>query len=246
MDLIADIVSRGPDPLLQFALVSHKSLPDVVRQGGRGAIRHVISFTPPATAAGIQGGLDSGSEAKQRGFRTIERDLNKVFSPVRIKGKRRGGMTGAELVGVHLRHLAAKRPGSPMRRDRPQPYFVDRRLFQQLLVKLRSHVGRLAAGWMPAAAALSVATPAWISRHGLSRGTYQADFGGDVMFIRSVNHASAHAPTAELQRRVPYAVTYALNDMRRQIPYILRKQAAQLSFGVGFAPTAVSDPAFTA
>lgn len=237
MDLAPTIRYVGPDPLLQFALASHKSLPQVTEQVGRGAVRHVIVITPPATAQGGPGSLDSSSEAKQRGYASINRDLNIVFSPVRIKGKRPGAViSGLQLRAIHLGHLKKKRPGAAMRRDRAQPYYVDRRLLNKLHSLLRSHVGRLAAGWMAAATALDVAVPSWISRHGTSRGSYRSNFDGDIYSVVAINDASPGAPVEELRRRVPYAQRYAYNDLRRQIPYIMRKQAAQLGFGMGLGP----------
>jgi hypothetical protein len=161
----------------------------------------------------------------------IDRDLNRIFTPVKLKGLRRERISGAQMVSIHLKHLGYKRPGAKMKRY-GGPYYVDRRKVTQLVYKLRAHVGRLAAGWMPAAAALGVAAPAWIARHGLSRGTYRADFAGSEMFIESVNHASEHAPTGELQRRVGYALQYQANAMHREMHHLLLKDATSVGMQV--------------
>ena len=235
MDIITEVEWNGANVIEEFARVSRKSFQAALLQAGRGAIRHVISITPPASASGIARGLDSGSEAKRRGYGAIARDLGKVFVPVKIKGQRRERISGAELVAIHRRHLGYKRPGAPMRRY-GGPFFVDRRKLDHLQTKLQSHVGRLAAGWLPAAQALGVATPQWVSRHGLGRGSFRADLGGDEMILESVNLASPFAPVAELRRRVPYAVDYAMNDLRRQITFLTARNARASGFLVPFAP----------
>lgn len=225
MDPITEVVSSGTVPLLEYAVRTGRTIPETLKRAGKGTIRQVIAITPPATSAGVSGGLDSSSDAKARGARAIQRDLNRVFVPVRLKGKRREAVSGAEMVTIHARLLAQKRPGAPMKRDRGQPYYVDQRKFNLLEVKLASHVGRLAAGWLPAAEALALAVPQWISRHGLGRGGYEAKFEGDEMFIKSTNNASPFAPIAETQRRVDYALVYQANAMRREMEFLLLKDA---------------------
>lgn len=234
MDPVTTVASSGVIPLERYAFVMNKTFPEVMTRTARGLIRRGIAIMPPATAQGVAGGLDSGSEAKQRGFRAIERDLNKVFVPVRLKGRRKEAITGAEMVRIHQRHLAHKRPGAPMRRDRAQPYYVDARKFTALATKLRSHVGRLAAGWMPAAQAVKQTAPAWISRHGLSRGSVQMDLEGTSLYFRAVNHAP-NAPAAivsEAQRRVNYATAYQANAMNREMQHLLLKRAGEVGLKV--------------
>lgn len=228
MDLIADIAVSGTTVLEEYARLFRKTFPEVLLQGGRGAVRHIIAITPPASADGVAGGLDSSSAARRRGYAAISRDLNRIFVPVRLKGKRTERHSLPDMVRIHTKHLGYKRPGAKMRRY-GGPYYVDKRKFRQLEITLRSHVGRLAAGWAPAATALGVKLPSWIGRHGLGRGTYEVQYQGGLMWLEAVNLASAHAPVEELRRRVPYAVEYALNDMRRQITHRLERFT-------GFAP----------
>ncbi|HVT74582.1 MAG TPA: hypothetical protein VHD61_15720 [Lacunisphaera sp.] len=232
MEMITDVLVDGTKVIEAFANAAHRSFKSAFLQTGRGAVRNVVAITPPAAAANGPGTLDNSSSAKARGASAINRDLIRVFAPVRLKHKRREIYSGADMVEIHRERLAKKRPGAPMTRGRAQAYYVDVRKFNALADKLRSHVGRLAAGWLPAAQALGVTTPQWISRHGLGRGTFRADLEGSAMFLESVNLASPFAPTAELQRRVGYAVQYALNDLTRQMPVLLARNAREVGLEV--------------
>ncbi len=227
MELIADVTLSGTKVLEDYAFASRKTFPEVLRQGGRGAIRYLYAITPPASASGIAFNLDGTSEARRRGYATIERDMNKIFVPVRLKGKRKEQHSLEDMQRIHNKHLQYKRPGAKMRRYGP-PNYVDRRKFNQMVTTLRSHVGRLASGWNAAGLALGITPPSWIGRHGTSRGTFQAEYNGDLLYIESVNLASPHAPVEELRRRVPYAVRYAMNDMHRQTVFLMQRNAGFL------------------
>lgn len=226
MELVPEVLTSGVGVIERYAWLAHKSFEAAFLQAGRGAVRYAISITPPATASGVVGGLDSGSEAKQRGYATIHRDLYHAFAPVRIKHKRREIISSGDLITIHTRLLAAKRPGAAMKRDRGQPYYVDVRKLRSLETDLRGRVGKLASGWNAAAAALNVAVPQWISRHGLGRGTFRSTMDATDLLIEATNFVSDHAPVDELRRRIPYAVRYALNDLERQIPYLNRDAAS--------------------
>jgi len=236
MDLITDVIRDGSEQITAFAEASGKSFAAALLQAARGAVRHVISITPPATASNVPGGLDSGSDAKQRGYATIHRDLNHIFAPKRLKGMRKEMISAAQMVQIHQRLLATKRPGTPMRRDRAQPYYVDIRKFNMLETKLRANVGKLAGGWMPAATALNVrGVPAWVSRHGENRGSVEIQLEGKNLFVRAINIVSPHAPAwvaPEMERRAGYAVQYAMNDLTRQLPYVGGQAARHVGLGV--------------
>lgn len=235
MEPTTEVFAPGAIPLERYAFVMNRTFPEVLERAGRGIVRRAIAITPPASAEGIEGGLDSGGEAKQRGFRAISRDLNKLFVPVKLKHKRREAISGAEMVRIHARALSFKRPGAKMRRDRGQPYYVDARKFRALEDKLRSHVGRLASGWVAAAQAVKAAVPAWVSRHGSGRGIVQFDFNSSELYFEAVNYASnvpAYIRT-EAQRRINYAVQYQANAMNREMQALLLKRASESGLTTG-------------
>jgi hypothetical protein len=236
MDIITEVIRDGSDVIQAFAFAADKTFKESFLRTAKGAIKHVISITPPASASGVEGGLDTGSQAKVRGFNAIQRDLGNIFAPVKLRNKRKEAISASEMISIHRRMLATKRPGAAMRRDRAQPYYVDVRKFKQYLTGLRSHVGRLAAGWLPAAQAVGATAPAWISRHGNRGGSVQLVTEGTSLYVRAVNVPNAHAPAwvqPETQRRAGYAVTYALNDLKRQMPYLLAKDARKAGLSVG-------------
>jgi len=236
MDIITEVIRDGSDVIQAYAFAADKTFKASFLQAAKGAIKHVISITPPASNSGVPGGLDTGSQAKQRGYRAVERDLGRIFTPVKLKNQRKEAITASQMVSIHRRLLSSKRPGAPLKRDSLQPNYVDRRKFTQYLAGLRSHVGRLAAGWNAAAQAVGLSAPAWISRHGTRGGTVQIVVEGTSLYVRATNTPNAHAPAwvqPETQRRAGYAVTYALNDMKRQMPYLLAKDARAAGLSVG-------------
>jgi hypothetical protein len=124
-----------------------------------------------------------------------------------------------------------------MRRDRGQPYYVDVRKFRALEDKLRSHVGRLASGWVSAAQAVKAAVPAWISRHGASRGAVSMDLESNDLYFEAVNYAS-NVPVfiaTETQRRINYATKYQAAAMNREMQALLVKRATESGLGAAGA-----------
>jgi len=232
MEVDTKVIGSGTLTLEKYALITGRTFKDTMIRAAKGVTRHVIRITPPFQADGKPDSPHSA--AKVRGYMAIERDLAKIFSPVRIKGKRKERISGAQMVGIHLSHLKGKRPGKAVRRDRPEPYFVDRRKYMTLLNKLRSHVGRLAAGWMPAVAATgATGTPGWVSRHG-GRGDARLNLDGSEMFFEATNYPKVLPANiaAELQRRVPYALQYQMNDRRRELERFLLRDATKAGLTV--------------
>jgi hypothetical protein len=235
MDIETSISFSGVPILTRFAEASGKTFRETLLQTARGAVRHAIKITPPAAATGGAGTLDSGPEARRRGESAIRRDLHYAFAPVKLKGKRKEQISGAQLVAIHHRLLAAKRPGSPMERDRGQPYFVDIRKLKLLQNKLVKNVGKLASGWVASAQALNAkGTPAWVARHGAGRGAVDIQLEGSQIFVSATNVLGPHTPAwvgPEMQRRARYAQQYALNDLTRQMPALLARDARQSGLG---------------
>lgn len=231
MDPETSVASSGVFSLERYAMLTNRTFKDSLLRASRGAVRYVIRITPPFHA---DGGPDAPTgPAKVRGARAIERDLNTIFIPVRLKRQRPERISGARMVAIHLQHLAKKRPGAKMRRYGP-PMYVDARKFSVLAQKLRSHVGRLASGWMPAVNAVgATGTPQWISRHS-GAGNARIDLDGAELSFYAVNQPKfldTHL-AAEMDRRVPYAVRYQFNAMQRELDHLLLRDATKAGLSV--------------
>lgn len=232
MEIVAE-AEIGDLPLVRYAHVMRRTFPEVLQRGARGVVRRVLAITPPAEGPNANQTGTLGNDSKVRGNRAIERDIRRIFVPVRLKGKRKEKLV--DLAQVHRIGLLNKRPGKQMRRHFMTPFgstplWVDVRKYNQLATDLRSHVGRLAAGWVPAAQALGVSTPAWVTRHGAGRGTFKAEYDSELLYISAVNLASRFAPADELRRRIPYALQYQANAMHREMQHLLIKRARECGF----------------
>lgn len=183
----------------------------------------LLQITPPCS----QG--RSGLDGKRAGEKAIEKDLARHFVPVSGKGI---GPRGDDPEPIHAIMFAYKKPGRPLRRNRAQPYFVDERKLKALEKSLKSRVGFLASGWTASARALGASVPAWISRHGIGRGTIRMSFNAPRYSIEMTCFAPVNSPYQELERRVPYAIRYATNNLERQIKYQLEKDAGRAGFGL--------------
>lgn len=221
---INDSMSRT---LRRFAMVTDRTFPEVMLRAGRGVIKRVMGITPPASNVSPRGRGGALTNAdKQRGIKAIRRDLNTLFVPVRLKHKRKERLTGAQMVTIHQRALSRKRAGSKMRRH-GAPNYVDKFKFTALRKKLESHVGRFASGWVSVAHALKVRAPAWVSRHGPTRGAVRMDLKSRDMFIEATNRAP-NLPLymhADVQRRVDAAIRYQGRAMERELQYLLKSEA---------------------
>ena len=240
MEIVTHVISDGSEQIQKFATIFKKTFSESFFRAAKSAVKMVIAITPPAHGSagetGEKGNLDNGSQAKVRGFAAIERDMGKIFAPVKLKHKRKEAISAGEMISIHRRMLSSKRPGAPMRRDRAQPYYVDQRKFKQYITTLRSHVGRLAAGWMPAATRLSYSPPAWIARHPSPRGSVALIEEGSNYSLTAINNVSAHAPAwvaPEMQRRANKAQQYVINGLKRQIADKVAPNARAAGLSVG-------------
>lgn len=102
--------------------------------------------------------------------------------------------------------------------------YVSRDDYEWFVRVLQKGVGFLAAGWNAAAIVLGVRVPAWIARHGASRGAirilttdnrYRIEIVNDVPFVDGVR---------DLDRRVAKAVEYHVAGMNREADFLQKKQ----------------------
>lgn len=224
--------------LRDFSRVMRKELPWVVTEAAKRTTREVIAITPPGSA-GI-----TGKSAEMQGRSKIARDLHNVFAPVRLKGRKVvtqvfGRPLGTpiviktvekypDLVSVYRQNSIASKSRVGIRGVRQgQKYYVDERKFKRLYNAKIAKIGKMASGWTSAANKLGVAVPAWIRRHGQSRGSIDSQLATDQLYIRVINFAP-NVPdnvVSEMERRIPYAMRYALNGMRRNIDVVAAKSA---------------------
>jgi hypothetical protein len=207
-------------------------------RGMRGLVKRAMGITPPAYgntsfgggARGEGGGLTKADE--MRGRSSIGADLGNVFAGVTLKGKR-----PEQLPDVQAKHRelfrTRKRPGRRLQSDlgAGRYYYVDERKLRSLRRDLEKRVGRLASGWLAGAEALKVTgTPAWVKRHGTSRGTSRLVMG----FLRyrlTVANTHVHADlVGVLEHRLNYAATYAANALTRETDVLLKKSGRQAGF----------------
>jgi hypothetical protein len=214
----------------RWALVSGRTQAQVLRTSAKMVISNprqgsgLLQITPPASKGKI------GIAARRQGERAIDRDLEEIFSPVRIRGI--GPVAPIAPYPIQRRHFALKRPGRRIKRDRSQPYFVDEQKYRAMRKELFRRVGFLASGWLSSARVLGASVPAWVARHGSSRGIIRMHFSAPRYGIEMVCFAPANSPWQELQRRVPYALRYATNNLQRQIKYQFEKDARVVGLGV--------------
>lgn len=197
--------------------------PDILQEGARGFVRRIIDITPPGSAG------TSGTAALSAGRAFIDRDLARIFTPVKFAHKRPEANPDVE--SIHRRLFAGKKPGRPIPLDRGRGgYYVDGLKLARLRELLYSRVGYLASGWMAAADRLGVRAPAWISRFG-SRGSIEVEITPDGGGITITNFADPDGPVDELERRVPYALEYQANAMQRKAQYLLENNITAAGFG---------------
>lgn len=229
MEPVPSIQASGHWMLEEYAVRMRRTFQDSFDRFCRGAVRVTLGNTPPSNEVYREGGLLKADQI--RGSKTVERDLNTLFVPYKLKGLRRERVSGVQMVQIHRRNFVTKRTGAKMRRS-GAPVYVDARKFNHLAVKLRSHVGRLASGWLPAAQALGLSVPVWVSRHGLSRGAVRYHTtGNDFSFVAA--NLTPNLPghlSALVQSRADKAGTKQMQIMEREIPPKMLDGARALGF----------------
>ncbi len=214
--------------LRRLAQINQKSQAENLRSAARSVLSNprgsgLLQITPPASAG------STGTDAKQAGEAAIKRDLASVFTGVRLKHKR--AEAWPDVAGIHRRLFLGKRPGAPLRSDRGRAgYYVDARKLATLFLALKANVGKLASGWLAAAQSLGVRAPAWISRHGSSRGDVRSQLTGSLLEIEMACRVPPNASAAELERRVAYALDYERKALERQTEFLVARDAQRAGF----------------
>jgi hypothetical protein len=203
--------------LERYAVEMRRALPEVAVRYMRGVTRRVLAITPPGNA-GTQGASQTlGMDAYNAGRARIARQMQAVLIPVRLKHKRKERWP--DVAGLYRSQLKSNGGRMRLANYTGQKFYVDVRKFREVLRDRQGRVGRMASGWGAAAVGLKVALPAWVSRHGTTRGRLVQDLGGPKIKMIVTNFApEATGPIrAEMVRRIPYATAYQRAGMEREI-----------------------------
>lgn len=228
---------------------------ELVDTESRGFIRDAVQATPPfhvkaAHTADNPGKFATvtGTEARKAAERKIESEASLIFVGVTLKGKR----TITQAFGRPLktpvtvptkerhpdpikiwdertrRRFATKR--KTLTRGQKAPYYVSSPKLAKAIALKKKNIGKLAAGWAAAAEKLNVKLPAWIKRHGTSRGAVQIRLGsmsysviirndvpyGDALQLQAIADRTAKARERKLAARLPHVIRGAIKRASRE------------------------------
>jgi len=202
----------------RLAAETKKAPREVCETAARGFIRDVVKITPPGSAgvsgsaakkageAGIRIGLASIMVAAAKGFNGPFED------PADVHARTRNPRTGR----TDKRILTGALRGSGK-------VSVDVATLRAFEKKLLALVGILSAGWNAAAEKLGVKLPAWVSRHGASRGSVVVKVDAYKFSITLNNEVKFVGNVKDYERRVSWAVKNQAKKMDRQCDFLLKK-----------------------
>ncbi|PTY02741.1 hypothetical protein DB346_08170 [Verrucomicrobia bacterium LW23] len=233
--------------LLDLYGATRRDMTELLREQARGFIRQVVLITPPG------GGSVTGVAARARGNLRIEQDIRRVFRELRhekwtspeIKDAIRKKDLAAlreiilripELAGMEVRltpetsfHQAARGSrGTVSPRRRPNVLVLDG--LGAYIREQQKRVGMLASGWNAAAEALGVKLPAWVARHGNSRGSVLLQLNEPNFSIRLANDVPFAGNTRDLTRRVQWALDRQASGTQKRVEFILAANARKAAF----------------
>lgn len=220
--------------IIEFTLATGRTVRDVGNTVIKGIVRDVIDITPPASGkankqaqrAG-EGGINAdlylmGFVPKQiKGYKEYKDTFwgHKLKEPLRIKTKPNPRFADPD--AFHATRLRRKFEANRKRASRggTQAFYVSESKFKAMRRRLYREVGKLAAGWVPAADRLGVSVPSWIRRHGSGNGgSISITYENGIRF-RATNHfpeTAAKEGTA-LQRRIEFVKVEAIRKLRDQL-----------------------------
>ncbi len=238
------IIAEMQVAITRLAGATGKLKKDVVRTAAKGFVKTIVKITPPASQKA------QGSSAKRIGEKAATADLRKLVvlakslsvdpaaESASIQKRDASGRFLSKEERAALAGLATQDPASILRFHKskrghahhaPEIPRSDRLRVQQetflaaakILIK---EVGTLAAGWVASAAILGVSIPAWVRRHGATRGEAMISDTGSRFRIELSNAMPFIGSVADYDRRVQLAVNYQVKGMNRQADYLARKK----------------------
>jgi hypothetical protein len=190
--------------LIRFGANSRKSSSEILRNQGKLFVRDIIRITPPFR------GYDKGGKAL--GESAIRHDIGRA-----LRQEEEGG-DAAKL------HAAARNDRGRVRKNVVrQPALGVAAHLKAMLAR----VGLLASGWNAAAAELGAAVPAWIKRHGTSRGQCEVITSGPTFKIRISNAVRFVGSVNDLSRRVQWSLNNRARQMDKQVDNFAVKKASR-------------------
>jgi hypothetical protein len=229
----------------QYVLLTGRSMEDAMMHEGRQLVRALVRSMPPHRTPWYS---DDSGHAKRRAERRVAGALRRMFIGKDLVGSRRvTRLFGKEVRGAPWivpapeRHPDVEgiydresgevwRSGESTHRriKAGKVRYVDRRKLTALKQREWKKIGRMAAGYVPAAARFGTPVPAWIRRHRVG-GWARIDFRPDVLRIEVVNAHPKASRNPGLQRRADLAVRARIEAIEKQVPYLLRRHERLVS-----------------
>ncbi|MDR3406384.1 MAG: hypothetical protein P4L99_28120 [Chthoniobacter sp.] len=235
--------------LNQFAGLSKKTGLQVLLDASKGFVRQAIGLTPPATGKADSKAKVRGEQAVSSDLRQIFDPLDpyewKAFyddaGGLQIVPTFRPNRRGAAVTDLtlflkrgemepfhdrmrskstgHVRRVNRENLIGRKKSDISEIAFVTKQDFAWFERQTKKRVGMLSSGWNASAEKLGYRPPAWIRRHGTSRGQvsivigrerFQVSVANDVKFV---NHVKG------MERQIQTALDWQARNMDRRIEY---------------------------
>lgn len=204
--------------LEQWSTRSKKSTSAVMAQYSKLLIKEVVNVTPPGSEKA------QGLVAKKLGENTVKNDIARLFQKVRKTTKKPGEVhSAAEIPVIHKRHRNKR--GRVSKRVASHPVYTED-YNAYLKLKLAS-VGKLAAGWAPAAIRLGAPIPAWVKRH-TSPGDVLVQDTPDYYLVRATNRVPYVTQQYNLNASMARALNLQENKLRRELEFSVQAAANQV------------------
>jgi hypothetical protein len=243
--------------LFLFAYHSKKSGLDVLLDQSKGSVRRAIALTPPsrgkADSAARKLGEDALHDDLKQIFDPIDPAEWKAFfdaeGGLKIVPTSRANGRGAAVTDLTLflkrndmeafheslrskstgrvRHVNRDNLIGRKRSDISQIAFVTKSDFAWFERENRKKVGKLASGWNAAAQKLGYNPPAWIRRHGTSRGQFDLVITPDRFSVTATNDVRFSNQVKGLERQIQTALNQQAEAMEKRLAFFLEKQAAR-------------------
>jgi hypothetical protein len=215
--------------LVKVLETSRRKEGEVVMTTLRGVLRFAIAYTPPGSDKSVDAsGNYSGMEARRRGESAMERDVRHIFqgtTPARAK------VQLGQMRSIHDQIMNVKKTRGGLRRDVVPKVKVARSSLTAYLREAKKRVGKLAAGWIPAATELGkIRVPAWISRHGVTGKGFTLKIQADSV-VATISNITPFADNVKgMRRRLQFAVNAQANAMERSVATYYAKKLRDSGF----------------
>lgn len=184
---------------------SRKSDEDFIRTQGRGFVGLAIDVTPPAKGLGR-----SRLNNRKAGEATIKADAFKVGRPVRSA---KGAKITSESEFRQEWDKSRSRANGRVKKRAPVTVYAP--AMRAEVKRRQAKVGRLAAGWLPAAREVKAPIPAWISRHPGKEGVVRTYSTMGLVGIYIENSVGYGDRVTGFRRRVQFALDVQGRRMAR-------------------------------